>query len=87
MKMFMEEKRALLKGLLLSCPFELAHHDCPLGHLRKLPKDVRMAIADSLEPHEIEEHLLNHRNCLMERRRTRPVVRRPAPAFSSEQRI
>ena len=79
--------RALLKGLLLGCPFELPLHDCPLSHLRMLPKEERIAIADSMEPHDIEEHLLNHRNCLMERRKTRSPIRRPAPAFAGEQRI
>jgi hypothetical protein len=85
--MSVEKNRALLKGLLLACPFELARHDCPLGHLRTLPKERRLAIADAMEPHEIEEHLLNHRNCLMERRKTRTPINRPKPSVSREQRI
>ena len=85
--MSIEKNKAFLKGLLLGCPFELALHDCPLGHLRTLPKGERFAIVDAMEPHEIEEHLLTHRNCLMERRKTRSLAHRAAPAFAGEQRI
>jgi hypothetical protein len=85
--MSIEKNRALLKGLLLACPFELPLHDCHLGHLRMLSKKARFAIADAMEPHEIEEHLLAHRNCLMERTKTRSQVHRAAPAFAGEQRI
>ncbi len=85
--MSIEKNRFVLKGLLLGCPFELPLHDCPLGHLRMLPKEERIAIADAMEPHEIEEHLLLHRNCSMERRKTRPPARRRLPTFAGEQRI
>lgn len=85
--MSVEKSRFLLKGLLLGCPFEVPLHDCPLGHLRTLPKQERMAIADFMEQHDIEEHLLNHRNCLMERSKTHALIIRPAPTFVSERRI
>jgi hypothetical protein len=86
-RMSVERNRVLIKGLLLGCPFEVPLHDCPLSHLRMLPKQERIAIADSMEPHEIEEYLLNHGNCLMERRKTRTPTIRPAPTFAGEQRI
>ena len=85
--MSVEKNRVLLKGLLLGCPFEVPLHDCPLGHLRMLPKRERIAIADSMESYVIEENLLKNRNCLMERRKTRTPVRRPAPTLAGEQRI
>ena len=85
--MSLEKNRALLKALLLGCPFELALHYCSLCHLRTLPKEERFAIVDAMEPHEIEEHLLTHSNCLMRRRKTRSPAERAAIAFAGEQRI
>jgi hypothetical protein len=86
-EMSIERNRALLKSLLLCCPFEMPLHNCPLAHLRTLAKQERIAIADAMEPYEIEEHLLNHRNCSMQRRKTRTPTRSPAPTFAGQQHI
>ena len=85
--MSVEKNRVLLKGLLLGCPFEVPLHDCPLAHLRMLSKEERLAIAESMEPHDIEENLLAHRNCLLARKKLRIPARQHTPAFAGEQRI
>lgn len=60
-----------LKSLLLECPFGSPRKKCPAKRLRRLSREGRIGVVESMPPHVIEEYLLSHKNCVLERETAR----------------
>jgi len=65
--MKMEHKKILVKELFFNCPLELSLNQCFAGKFRKLPIKLRMKIVDAMNMEEVEDILINHRECRRKR--------------------
>jgi hypothetical protein len=63
----MDDKRVVVKGLLLGCPMGEALDDCPGGELRKYSIEKRMVIVETMAPEQVEDIVVRHRRCLEKR--------------------
>ena len=62
-----EDKRIVLKDLLVECPMGEALDDCPARDLRKLPVEKRLITVDTMAVEQIEEVVVHHTRCLKKR--------------------
>lgn len=71
--MYLDLKRNWLRSLLLECPFGTPLKSCPLEEIRKLPEEEGIRAIEALSPHVLEEYLLHHGNCMLEREKIHPL--------------
>lgn len=57
------EKKILLKGLLVECPYDNPLPDCPGNVLRNLPMVQFCRVVNNLSDKHIDSLLAHHENC------------------------
>ena len=63
----MDDKRVVVKGLLLGCPMGEALDDCPGRDLRKFSIEKRMVFVETMAPEQVEDIVVRHRRCIENR--------------------
>ena len=54
----------MIHGLILGCPYELEHKDCPFIETRKLPVEERIEFVEKLNEMDICDLIEYHSRCL-----------------------
>ena len=59
-----EDKKVWVTGLLFDCPFGKELDECLTKETRSLPVSGRIELVKSMEPHQVDLIIANHRECM-----------------------
>ena len=60
-------KRTWVLGLIIDCPLGKALDTCPAKHIRNLPLEERVALVKAMEQSQLQEIIMDHKQCFKER--------------------
>ena len=64
------DTKVFLMKLIISCPLQNAHADCPFIDLRNAPITQLIELTNQISETKIERMLSDHEQCMKERKKT-----------------